>query len=181
MTVLQQSCCPLLLLFVISLSSAGAATGADRPAGFRVQGAAVAFDDGDSFDLRVAGRGVFTVRLHAVDAPELAQPHGEQARQALIDATSGRTVHIDCYKRDARGRHVCRAWAGGRDLQLQLLCDGHVWHFTRYLDEQTAAESSRYAQAAQQARSERRGLWAWSRPMPPWTCRAQLRQRERCR
>ncbi len=176
--MLRQPCC--LFLIVLSLVGANAAAGVERRASFRVQGAAVAFDDGDSFDLRVVGQGLITVRLHAIDAPELVQAHGQQARQALIDVIGGHAVRVDCYKRDARGRLVCRAWAGGRDLQLQLLRDGHVWHFSRYVDEQTVAERTGYAQAVQQARGERRGLWTRPRPMPPWTCRALLRQHQPC-
>lgn len=56
----------------------------------------MAFDDGDSFDLRIPGRGRVSIRLHAVDAPETVQPVGKRARQALIDAIAERPVRVQC-------------------------------------------------------------------------------------
>jgi endonuclease YncB( thermonuclease family) len=147
----------------------------------RAEGVAVSVDDGDSFELRVAGRGRVAVRLHAIDAPERLQAYGEAARRALADAVAGRSVHIDCYKTDRRGRRVCRAWIGGDDLQLRLLEQGHAWHFTAYLDEQSEAERQSYSSAQARAREARRGLWAQAAPMPPWTCRERLRRLQPCR
>jgi endonuclease YncB( thermonuclease family) len=168
----------LLVLCVLLLARAPHAAPASQ---LRAQATAVAFDDGDSFDVRIAGRGRLTVRLHAVDAPEREQPHGEAARRGLIAAIGGRPLRLDCYKRDARGRYVCRVWVGGEDLQHRLLLQGHAWHYTMYLGEQTAAERSQYAQAQRQARAGRRGLWKQQDPMPPWTCRIALRRLRPCR
>jgi len=90
-------------------------------AGLRAEGSVTALDDGDSFELRLPSGATIAIRLHAIDAPELVQRHGEIARRALNDAIAGRPVRVDCYKRDARGRYVCRARAGGDDLQLRML------------------------------------------------------------
>ena len=147
----------------------------------RAEGTPAAFDDGDSFELQLAGRGRITVRLHAIDAPERLQPHGETARQALIDAVGGRKLRVDCYKTDPRGRHVCRAWAGGEDLQLRLLEQGHAWHLTAFLGEQSEAERAAYARAQARAQAAGRGLWTQPAPMPPWECRARLRRLLPCR
>lgn len=158
-----------------------AAVAQSSAAVLRAQGSAFAFDDGDSFELRLSPRRTVSIRLHAIDAPEREQPHGEAAKQALIDAIAGRPVRVDCYKRDPRGRYICRAWAGADDLQLRLLQQGHVWHLTMYLDEQTVDERSTYARAQAQARAERRGLWKQAWPMPPWNCRNESRRLQPCR
>lgn len=169
---------PLLLALVIVWAGAAAPVAA---AGLRAEGTVVALDDGDSFDLRLSEGTTVAIRLHAIDAPELGQRHGKAARQALSDAIGGRPVRVDCYKVDPRGRYVCRAWAGGVDLQLRLLEQGHAWHFTQYLDEQSNRERDLYARAQAQARSDRRGLWRQAGPMPPWNCRDELRRLQPCR
>lgn len=171
-------CLCLIVPLGLQLQIAAAAA---SPATLRGQGAAASFDDGDSFELRLSPRRVVTIRLHAIDAPELVQAHGEAAKRALIGAIAGRPVRVDCYKRDPRGRFVCRAWAGEDDLQLRLLQGGHVWHFAMYADEQTARERSLYARAQSLARANRRGLWKQARPMPPWNCRDELRRLRPCR
>jgi endonuclease YncB( thermonuclease family) len=169
---------PLLLALIVFLAGTAPPAAA---AGLRAQGTVVALDDGDSFDLQLSPRTTVAIRLHAIDAPELVQPHGEEARQALSETIDGRPVRVDCYKQDPRGRYVCRAWAGGVDLQLRMLEQGHAWHFTMYLDEQSSRERDLYAQAQAQARSNRRGLWRQARPMPPWNCRDELRRLQPCR
>lgn len=85
-----------LLVLVLLAGTVGSAPLARDAPTLRAEGRAVAFDDGDSFVLRVPGRGRFGIRLHAVDAPESTQPYGQRARQALIDAVAGRPVRVDC-------------------------------------------------------------------------------------
>jgi endonuclease YncB( thermonuclease family) len=167
---------PLILLIAVILQGPPPVAAA----GLRAHGQVTAFDDGDSFELRLSSRTTVAIRLHAIDAPELVQRHGEAARRALSDVIAGRTVRVECYKRDPRGRHVCRAWAGDEDLQLHMLQQGHAWHFTMYLDEQSIGERSGYARAQARARAARRGLWAQARPMPPWDCRNELRRLRTC-
>lgn len=166
------------LLAALALAAGASAAVAATP--LRAEGVAVAYDDGDSFDLRIPGRGLTTIRMHAIDAPELVQRHGDVARRALIEAIGGRPVRVDCYKQDARGRHVCRVWAGADDLQQVMLQQGHAWHMTVYRQEQSSGEYGRYAWAQAQARAARRGLWATPRPLPPWECRARLRRLRSC-
>ena len=149
----------------------------------------VAVDDGDSFVFAphegpdaVPGR--IRVRLHAVDAPELVQRDGPPARDALAALTHGHVVQIDCYKRDPRGRAVCRvrlgSGAGERDPELELLHRGLVWHFRAFAAEQRPADRQRYAAAEADARDKRRGLWHRDDAMPPWACRERLRSAQAC-
>lgn len=141
-------------------------------------------DDGDSFVARVAGHGRLRVRLHAVDTPERVQAYGAEAREGLRALIAGRRVTLDCYKRDPRGRAVCRvalARNGTRvDIGLALVEQGLAWHFRAFIDEQTADERRALQAAEAQARRERRGLWQQAEPMPPWTCRERLRSARPC-
>jgi endonuclease YncB( thermonuclease family) len=156
---------------------------------FVAVGTAEAVDDGDTFvfaadELPADVPGRFKVRLHGVDAPELAQFHGWAARSALKRLTGGESLRLDCYKRDAGGRAVCRVRAlgatGDTDVELALLTEGHAWHFRGFAGEQTPAERSNYAAAEARARAAQRGLWKQGTPMPPWICREQLRAASNC-
>lgn len=147
-------------------------------------------DDGDSFvfvtpagDGRAARR--VHVRLHAIDTPELVQTHGWSARSALARLLNDDHLRVDCYKRDVRGRAVCRVRAGSdpasaRDVELALLEDGHAWHYEAYAREQTVSERERYASAMNAARAAGRGLWQHDAPLAPWRCRERLRAGQPC-
>ena len=148
---------------------------------FRAGGAATRVIDGDSFVLDSAERGELRVRLHAVDAPESTQAHAAESRRMLEALLRGRSVEAECYKTDARGREVCRVYAGSIDVGLALVGRGAAWHYDRYADEQTFDERRELARTEARARRENVGLWAAADPMPPWECRVRLRQRKPCR
>lgn len=62
--------------------------------------------DGDTFDAFPVGR----VRLADVNAPELGDPGGYEAKEALTDLVSGKVVYLDVddkYVMDKYGRLVC--------------------------------------------------------------------------
>jgi endonuclease YncB( thermonuclease family) len=148
-------------------------------------GRAVSIDDGDSFVLQRTDGVRVRVRLHAIDAPELAQPYGPAARDALSRQLDGALLALDCYKRDARRRAVCRVGrliGDGRsqDVELAMLAGGHAWHYAAFSSEQRAAERDAYAAAQARARADGAGLWQRSDPMPPWACRERLREARSC-
>ena len=153
-------------------------------------GRVVSVEDGDTFVFEAEQSAPdrprrLRVRLHAIDAPELLQTDGIAAQRALADLTRGKRVRIDCYKRDAHGRAVCRvhAVAAGEvpaDLELALLQQGRAWHYRAFAGEQAAADRRQYEAAEAEARAARRGLWQRAAPVPPWTCRERLRTAQTC-
>src|SRR5262245_52701724 len=73
----------------------------------------VAISDGDPLKLRCGEPGAFrqvTVRLHAIDAPELSQRFGRRAKQALSAIAYRKTARLDCESEDRYHRSVCRVW-----------------------------------------------------------------------
>lgn len=50
-------------------------------------------------------------------------------------------------------------------LNLQMVEGGLAWHFKEYNNQQ------RFADAEQQARNNKKGLWDDSKPVPPWEFR----------
>jgi micrococcal nuclease len=131
-------------------------------------GKVVRVRDGDSLDVS-SGRKTLTVRLEGIDAPEMSQPFGREARDHLRVLSFNRTVEIRGTETDQYGRTIARVFVGGRDLSHEMLRSGLAWHFRQY------SHDSRLAALEAEARNARRGLWRDARPEPPWEHRAAAR------
>ena len=127
-------------------------------------GRVLSVGDGDSLDVRVANRKI-RVRLHQIDTPELNQPWGREAKKALARKVNGRTVRLEPNTVDDYGRLVATVWLGNRDINRELVRQGHAWVYRRYLEDRTLIPE----EAA--AKSAGRGLWGAENPVPPWEWR----------
>jgi endonuclease YncB( thermonuclease family) len=66
---------------------------------------------------------------------------------------------------------IARVFCDDRDVGLQMIRDGVAW-FDRSYESELGAQSQRlYADSEQAARSEHRGIWQDSSPVPPWEWR----------
>jgi endonuclease YncB( thermonuclease family) len=54
------------------------------------------------------------VRLAGIDAPEMGQPFGRRAKEAMSTLVYGKLARLDCYKTDRYGRGVCNVWGRRR-------------------------------------------------------------------
>jgi endonuclease YncB( thermonuclease family) len=138
--------------------------------------------DGDSFEFVHDGR-AYQVRLSGVDAPERRQPYADRSRQMLKSKIEDRKVQIEILKLDQYKRLVCKVVLIERgtseDVALSLLENGLAWHFKRYALDQHPEDRQNYARTQDQARSQSKGLWQDSNPVPPWTYREQMREQKR--
>jgi len=153
-----------------------------RPAS-SLEGISLEVHDGDSFAFRSADGARMRVRLSGIDAPEHDQPYAERSRRSLRELLRDARVRLEPVKRDVYDRLVARAStrrgdAPESDVALAQLRAGLAWHFTRYRDDQSAADFALYARAEQQARAARIGLWEDAVPEPPWAFRQRMRRRE---
>ena len=129
------------------------------------RGRVVGVNDGDTIEVLVSGLSQ-KVRLEHIDAPEKKQAWGTRAKQACADLCYGQTVLLKGRKKDRFGRLISEVeTTNGTNVNLQLVRNGHAWHFTKY------SSAQQYARAEQQARSEQRGLWSLPSPVPPWEFR----------
>src|SRR6478736_2452304 len=64
--------------------------------------------DGDGFKAKNIFGKLVIVRLSGVDATEVSQPHGEQAKQSLASRIYGKRVWIKKKATDKYGRSVCK-------------------------------------------------------------------------
>ncbi len=123
-----------------------------------IQGHVIRVKDGDSLMLyRPDVKRTSEVRLAGIDAPELAQPWGLQARSALRRKVDGRLVRVELTDRDRYGRLVGRVWVGPTYVNAYMAQYGHAWAFDRYLKDSDIRSGQNLA------RREKRGLWA----LPP--------------
>lgn len=111
--------------------------------------------DGDTIWVRPADGGApLHVRLQGIDAPELCQAFGPQARAALAARVLRQPVQLSLRARDAYDRSVARVSLRGQDIGAWLVAEGYAWT-SGY-----ARRRGPYAEQQAQARLERRGLWA---------------------
>ena len=124
--------------------------------------------DGDSFWLRPSHGGPpVQVRLHGLDAPEICQPHGHDARDALAARVLHRAVRVRVQARDTYHRLLGRADVQGEDLGAWLVQHGHAWSY------RFRGRTGPYAHQQALAQQARRGLWADAAPLEPRVFRKQ--------
>lgn len=125
-----------------------------RP-GPAVQGRVTQVSDGDSLWLQAAAPARrIEVRLVDVDAPEICQAWGTQARDALRAMVLRKTVVLHPVALDQYGRTLGRVSIDGVDVNAWLVRQGHAW------SSQGAWGRGPLAHEEQAARTARRGLHA---------------------
>jgi len=111
--------------------------------------------DGDTVLLLPEGRhGALKWRISGIDAPELCQPGGEAAREALVARVLRHTVQIEPQGQDVYGRDIGRLWRDGQDVGAELVRSGMAWAW------QHRAGRGPYAALQRQAQQDKRGLFA---------------------
>lgn len=107
------------------------------------------------------------LRLQGIDAPEICQPWGPQARAALEARVLRRHVQVDTRATDDYGRRVAKLHLATEDVGAWMVAQGHAWSY-RY-----RRSAGPYAAEEQQARAARRGLFADARAVEPRLFRRQ--------
>jgi len=157
---------PLLLLIATPALAASPAIET------RLQLKVTSVHDGDTFTGINEANEKVKIRLDAVDAPELSQPHGQASRKVLGDKVFGKVVTVITKKHDRYGRTIGHVLVDKRDINLQLLEEGAVWHYEQY------DHNKRLREAEASARSAKKGLWKDRDPVPPWEWRKSERERK---
>ena len=170
----------LAALFAATLFTAAClaepAAGAEE-AGYAATVTAVA--DGDTVRVSDSHGRSRRVRLAYIDAPELRQAGGIASRDALHQAVLGQKVRVEVFDTDQYRREVARISLSGRDVNLAQLAHGHAWHYRSIARRRPdKADYARYAEAEQNARKTRSGLWRNSGAEAPWDYRRRERHHD---
>jgi endonuclease YncB( thermonuclease family) len=133
-------------------------------------GKVVHVSDGDSI-IVLADNAQHKVRLGAIDAPERFQAFGNKSKKSLTALIAGKHVTVSYNKRDKYGRIVGKVYLQDMDVGLEQVKRGMAWFYRFYQEELEPEDRAAYAQAEGLARRDRVGLWADTKPVPPWEFR----------
>jgi micrococcal nuclease len=113
--------------------------------------------DGDTFSLAVDKTSKpIKVRLQGIDAPEICQAGGKQARDALRVRLLRQTVRFDTFAKDSYRRTIARVYHLNEDVGQWQVSQGHAW------SDSYQSRRGPYAAEQAQAKAKRLGLWAQS-------------------
>ncbi len=137
-------------------------------AGQTLTGKVVAVHDGDTFTVQ-RGSSLYKVRLAEVDAPEMGQVFGQQARRFTEERVLGRRVRVNVLLIDRHGRRVGTVIIeDGRVLNEELVHAGLAWYYRV-----SPVRNPRLQRLEQGAFQHRLGLWVEKEPIPPWEFRRE--------
>lgn len=123
-------------------------------------GAVTRVVDGDTLWVK-SNNVLLKVRLIGMDAPEICQSGGIEAREALKHRTFGQTVVITYQRLDDYGRLLGRVDLGGEDIGRWMVSRGYAWSYA-YRN-----YPGPYAWEQQLARDSRLGIFAQETPEIP--------------
>jgi endonuclease YncB( thermonuclease family) len=158
-------CC--LLLFLPLLSSVAWAW----------QARAKNAHDGDSITVINESGTQIHIRLYGIDAPELKQPYGYQARRRMTKLAGRKTLDIEPVDTDRYGRTVAIVrLRDGTMVNEVMVAEGLAWVYDDYCHSPELCQRLRELQ--DQARQERRGLWVDDAPQRPSDWRRETKTEE---
>lgn len=118
--------------------------------------------DGDTVYVRpLEGGEARSIRLLGMDAPEICQEGGAEARQALQARLLKRHVMVQSQRKDDFGRELATLYLGREDVGQWMVRSGQAWSYRFRQD------PGPYAAQEQSARLLGRGLFASLPPQYP--------------
>jgi micrococcal nuclease len=142
-----------------------------KPVAAAAAGPATLVSVGDGDTIRVIGANgqKVTIRMACIDAPETAQGEsGAQATLVLKQLLGTGPVEIRPQTVDRYGRTVAEVYAGGRNVNLEMVRLGMAYAYREYL---SGCDENAYLGAEAQAERSRQGVWRWGNEVKPWDFR----------
>lgn len=155
----------LRIIFAISLLLAVSDAATEAP----LFGKIINVSDGDTVTI-LTGRNQHRLRLTEIDAPERGQPWGRRATQALSEKINQQEVVVLTAGKDRYNRVLGRVIFDGRDINREMVAEGHAWVYRDYMTDGS------FLKDEEAARTARLGLWGISEPpVEPWAWRRGAR------
>ena len=93
-----------------------------------LEGKVTRVTDGDSLWLEPpAPAAPVELRLEGIDAPEICQAWGPEAKQALSELLLGKEVSVKTVGRDTHGRTLGTVYVGTQNINKLMVQEGHAW------------------------------------------------------
>lgn len=130
-------------------------------------GEVVGVRDGDVIRVSHAEKGIATVMLYGVDAPDKGQPFFRRSRKFLKEKLEGQKVSVRELVTDQK---IITAVIihEGVNINEELLKAGYGWVSAEYCREDFCGQ---WLAHEKQARNSKVGLWQDEDPVPPWEWR----------
>jgi len=160
----------LLLVVIISITTSSIA--AIRT----VTGTVTKVSDGDTVQVTTPEQTKLKIRLYGIDAAEMpgtdTQRYAPDARKALEGKIKGRQVKLDIIDIDKYRRLVSIIWLDGRNINLEMVQEGHAEAFIEYLK---PPYREQFLEAEREAKSAKRGIWSLTNYERPRDFRKRLK------
>ena len=127
--------------------------------------------DGDTIHVR-SGYAIIKVRLACIDSPELKQPGGLEAKEALTTALGNNRVQLDITSIDQYGRTVAEVYVNNTNVNKAMVFYGQAHFYEQYKDG-CLNNVKEYQEASDYARKSKMGLWANDDVVAPWDWRRE--------
>ncbi len=132
---------------LVALAGASPVAAAPRAQPAPLQGVVTQVSDGDTLRFTPAGQAPIVVRLANIDAPEICQAWGPEARRALTDLALNKPATLRPSGRDSYGRTVGALVVDGVDVAQSLVEGGHAWSLRWRNDAGPLVKQERMAKA----------------------------------
>lgn len=103
--------------------------------------------DGDTLTLQPEGRSPIKVRLRDMDAPEICQDYGVEAKKALEQFALGKPATLTVSAHDPYGNTVGNVVVEGQSLSKWMVAEGHAWSARTRFDRGPLMKEERMATA----------------------------------
>ena len=85
-----------------------------------IEGLVVKIADGDTLTLLTSSNKKIKIRLAGIDTPEIKQPFGNKAKQALAKLVFQKKALIEVQTKDRYGRTVGVVFVDGQNVKTQI-------------------------------------------------------------
>ena len=160
------------LLILAALALGGLPTGIPEGMADSITftGVVVGIEDGDTLTV-LRNKARFTLNVAGVDAPELDQPYGQQAKRLVAVLAMDQVVTVRIFVTGHQSRLTGEVWLKDRrNLAYELVKAGLAWV------KRGALVPVDFEQSEADAKEVQRGLWANEDPVPPWEWRKGRRK-----
>lgn len=137
------SLCALAFLACSALPASAAKPAKPEP----LQGVVTQVIDGDTLRFNVSGQPAVEVRLAQIDAPEICQAWGAEAKRALSEMVLNKPATLRPTGLDRQGRSIGVLMVEGVSVGQQLVQEGHAWSLVGRNGRGPLVKEERLAQA----------------------------------
>ena len=127
--------------------------------------------DGDTIKVKFENK-IKKIRLSAIDAPEMKQSSGKESKKFLSDLIKKKKIKFHKLGTDRYGRLLGIIFYNDKDVNLEMIINGHAWVYRKYLRTIPKKYRNLYKNAEEEAKNRKIGLFKNIDAQPPWVWRS---------